>query len=500
MPPSPLHPTSEDADIDNMSSERLRGTSIVWRFAITSLVVFALIGIGIGALRSRDLRARSEASATVRAQLIAESVIAPLLDPADLDGAITGLRYDELSSDVEARATEGAGIERVKIWNRAGIVIFSTDPAQVGGTPEPEEDLLEAFEGEVASEISDLDEAENASERRLAEQLFETYVPVDVRGVTSPGQVDAVIEVYQDYSAIQAEISRLNDTLTISLGIGLLVLYVLLLPLMIGVTRTLRRQNDQLGDLLAREQETVAELRELDRLKSDFAAAASHELRTPLTTIRGYAELLRERLGKAEPDVREAVDVIARQTTHLQRLVGNLLREARLEHGDPETVDEPTSVAVVLEEVRRGFPGAIDRIRLRIEPDLPSVALDPIALHEIAANLADNALKYSAPGSPVDVEAELDDGSLVIRVRDEGQGIPHGDLPRIFDRFTQIDGSSTRAHGGVGLGLHLVRELTRRAGGDVGVESVVGRGTTFTVRIPVAAAAADRRHPEVTTA
>lgn len=499
MPPPPLHPPPEDADIGTMSPERLRGTSIVWRFAVTSLIVFALIGIGIGALRSRDLRARSEAGATVRAQLIAESVIAPLLDPADIHGPLRGVRYQELTSDVEARAMEGAGIERVKIWNRDGTVIFSTDPEQVGGTPELEEDLLEAFEGEVASEISDLDEAENASERRLADQLFETYVPVDVRGVTSPDGVDAVIEVYQDYSAIQTEIDRLNDTLTISLGVGLLVLYVLLLPVMIGVTRTLRRQNEQLGELLAREQETVAELRELDRLKSDFAAAASHELRTPLTTIRGYAELLRERLEAADPDVREAVDAIARQTTHLQRLVGNLLREARLEHGDAEAVDEPTSVPVVLEEVRCGFPGSIDRIRLRIEPDLPSVALDPTALHEIVANLVDNALKYSASGSAVDVDAELDHGSLVIRVRDEGQGIPSGDLPRIFDRFTQIDGSSTRAHGGVGLGLHLVRELTRRAGGDVEVESAVGRGTTFTVRIPVGAAVAERR-PEVTTA
>lgn len=484
----------------NMSPERLRGTSIVWRFAITSLVVFALIGIGIGALRSRDLRARSEAGATVRAQLIAESVVAPLLDPADLDAAIRGVRYDELRSDIESRVIEGAGIQRVKIWNRAGTVIFSTDPAQVGGNPEPEEDLLEAFEGEVASEISDLVGAENASERRLADRLFETYVPVDVAGADATSDVDAVIEVYQDYSAIQGEIDRLNDTLTISLGVGLLVLYVLLLPLMIGVTRTLRRQNEQLGELLAREQGTVAELRELDRLKSDFAAAASHELRTPLTTIRGYAELLRERLPMADPDVREAVDAIARQTTHLQRLVGNLLREARLEHGDAEAIEEATSVALVLEEVRLGFPGGIDRIRLRIEHDLPPVALDPTALHEIVANLVDNALKYSAPGSPVAVDAGIERGSLEIRVRDEGPGIPPDDLPRIFDRFTQIDGSSTRAHGGVGLGLHLVRELTRRAGGDVDVESVVGRGTTFTVRIPVDATTADRRHPEVTTA
>lgn len=502
MPGPPLHPPSEGADIDNMSPERLRGTSIVWRFAITSLLVFALIGIGIGVLRSRDLRARSEESATVRAELIAERVIAPLLEPDDLRGAIVGPRYSELRSEIEELAIEEGGVERVKIWNRAGTVVFSSDPAQVGARPEPEEDLREAFEGEVASEISDLDEAENASERRLAEQLFETYVPVDVAGVEGATEVDAVVEVYQDYSEIQQEIDNLNDTLTITLGIGLLVLYVLLLPLMIGTTRTLRRQNQQLGELLAREQETVAELRELDRLKSDFAAAASHELRTPLTTIRGYAELLRDRLGTADPDTRDAIDTIARQTAHLQRLVGNLLREAQLEHGDAAIEEEPTSVPVVLEEVRRGFPGALERIRLVVEPDLPSVALDAIALHEIVANLVDNALKYSAPGAPVDVDARIEGGELVIRVRDEGQGIPAGDLPRIFDRFTQIDGSSTRAHGGVGLGLHLVRELTRRAGGGVVVESELGSGSTFTVRIPLGPGAPDRdaHRPEVTTA
>jgi K+-sensing histidine kinase KdpD len=99
-------------------------------------------------------------------------------------------------------------------------------------------------------------------------------------------------------------------------------------------------------------------------------------------------------------------------------------------------------------------------------------------------------------------DARIEDGALVIRVRDEGRGIQSGDLPRIFDRFTQIDGSSTRAHGGVGLGLHLVRELTRRAGGDVDVDSELGRGATFTVRIPLGEGAPDRdpSRPEMTTA
>ena len=491
-----------------MPAERLRGTSIVWRFAITSFIVFGLIGVGIAALRAGELRASSEEGAQVRAELIAESVIAPLLGPEDLAGPIRGIRYRDLDRAIHQFAMEDAGVERVKIWNQDGMVVFSNDPEQVGLEPELEDDLLEAFEGEVASEISDLSEAENASERTLADQLFETYVPIDLAGDGGSDEVDAVIEIYQDYSAIQREIDRLNDTLKISLGIGLLALYVLLVPVMVGTTRTLRRQNaqlldqaDQLGVLLAREQETVAELRELDRLKSDFAAAASHELRTPLTTIRGYAEILKQQAPSDDPGTRDAVEAIARQTAHLQRLVGNLLREAQLEHGDPETIAQPTSVAGVIDEVRNGFPGSVDRIHVQVERGLPTLALDPVALHEIVANLVDNALKYSRPGAPVVVDARITDGTLRIRVRDEGAGISPGDLPRIFDRFTQIDQSSTRAHGGVGLGLHLVRELTRRFGGEVEVDSVMDQGTTFTVTIPVPSPVRpDPQQPEMSSA
>jgi C4-dicarboxylate-specific signal transduction histidine kinase len=334
-----------------MPAERLRGTSIVWRFAITSLIVFGLIGVGIAALRAGDLRASSEEAAQVRAELIAGSVIAPLLTPADIAAPIRGTRYAELERAIHEFAILDAGVERVKIWRQDGMVLFSNDPDQVGRAPELEADLREAFEGEVESEISDLSKPENVSERKLADQLFETYVPVNLSGGDGSPQVDTVVEIYQDYSAIQQEIGRLNDTLTISLGVGLLALYVLLVPVMVGTTRTLRRQNatlleqaDQLGVLLEREQETVAELRELDRLKSDFAAAASHELRTPLTTIRGYAEMLKERAHEVDPGTRDAVEAIVRQTAHLQRLVGNLLREAQLEHGDPEITPEPTSV------------------------------------------------------------------------------------------------------------------------------------------------------------
>lgn len=192
-------------------SERLRATSIVWRFAVTSFIVFGLIGVGIGALRAGDLRTRSEEAATVRAELIAESVIAPLLVPEDLRGPIRGVRYQVLDRAIHEFAMDDAGVERVKIWNVDGMVVFSNDREQVGLRPEMEEDLLEAFEGEVASEISDLSEAENVSERALADQLFETYVPVHLPGDGESTEATAVIEVYQDYSAIQLEIDHLND-------------------------------------------------------------------------------------------------------------------------------------------------------------------------------------------------------------------------------------------------------------------------------------------------
>ena len=492
-----VQPALGGADTLEMARERLRGTSIVWRFAVTSLLVFVLIGFVIATTRERDLRARSEEGAAVRAELIAEGVVTPLLRRTDLDAPIRGSRYEQLDRAIHGFAMDHAGIERIKIWALDGTVLFSNDRSQVGLTPEPEEDLLEAFDGEVSSEISNLDEPENVSERRLAEQLFETYVPVRVDGAGDASDVDAVIEVYQDYSSIQDEIDRLDDPLTISLGAGLLALYVLLLPVMVGTTRTLRRQNsqvheqaEQLAVLLAREQETVAELRELDRMKNDFVAAASHELRTPLTTIRGFAELLQSG-PDADERTREAAETIARQTAHLQRLVANLLREARLEHGDEALNEDRASVEEILDDVRRGFPGAADRIAIDVEGAVGSVPVSRVALQEIVANLVDNALKYSAPATTVRVEAAVREGSLILRVRDEGEGISPGDLPRIFDRFVQIDQSSTRAHGGVGLGLHLVRELARRLGGDVAVDSVTGRGSVFTVTIPVVTAGLD---------
>jgi signal transduction histidine kinase len=475
-----------------MPSLKRRGSPvgrIVLRFALSSMLVFALVGLAITFFRARDVRAREERAATSRAELVANGVVAPVLSGMDLSTPMTGSGYDRVSTVAEQVDAYDPGVARIKVWSLDGTVLFSSDPQQVGTQPGIEDDLAKAIDGNVVSDISSLDAPENTSERLLADKLFETYVPVR----SSPGsRVEAVVEIYRDYASIQAEIDRLAGTLTISLAAGLLVLFVLLLPVMVGATRTLRRQNDQLaeqaeqlGTLLEREQETVAELRELDRMKNDFVAAASHELRSPLTSIRGYVHLLRRSAVDPDPTADEAMEAIDRQTSRMIRLVTNLLRGSWIERDSPSTSASTFDVGELVREVTSDFLSERGRIRTDVEPDLGQIRCDRAAIGDVLTNLLDNALKYAPGDTPVTVEAKVSDDVLTVRVRDRGLGIDQGDLPRIFDRFYQSDQSATRAHGGVGLGLHIARGLVEGIHGELGVDSVKGQGSTFWFRVPL---------------
>ncbi len=366
-------------------------------------------------------------------------------------------------------------------------MLFSNNRDEVGTQPALEDDLKEALGGELQSDVSDLTAAENVGERALGNRLFETYVPFRI-GMTGP--VVGVIEVYQDYSVIQAEIDRLTRTLTVSLGIGLLALYAVMLPLMIGITRTLRRQNHQLheqaaqlSDLLEREQDTVAELRALDRMKSDFVAATSHELRTPLTSIRGYVHILRESAIAGDPVAAEALEAIDRQSGRLFRLIANVLRESNLEHEDTGNAVFMFAFKDLVDEVVADFHDGANRIVNEVPADLPHVTADRRRIQDVLVNLIDNALKYSTAPTPVTVGARNDGSTLTFWVKDEGIGIEAGDLPRIFERFYQVDQSATRSHGGVGLGLHIVSGLLATIDGTIDVRSTPGTGSTFTVTV-----------------
>lgn len=233
----------------------------------------------------------------------------------------------------------------------------------------------------------------------------------------------------------------------------------------------------------------VSRLRTLERVRRDFAANASHELRTPVTSIRGYAESLCE-MQISPPEAAHFAEVIARNAAQLQTLIQDLLTLAEIESDreqgrTPPKEDLPVSVLFAAVE-QACLPAARSRrITLRFRtPEGLRVQAVPSLLERALLNLVENAIRYSDPGTTVDVEAERTPDELLLRVRDQGVGIAPEHLERIFERFYRVDRARSRRHGGTGLGLSIVRNAVEAQGGVVTAESQVGVGSVFTIRLP----------------
>lgn len=227
--------------------------------------------------------------------------------------------------------------------------------------------------------------------------------------------------------------------------------------------------------------------RELERLQREFIQNVSHELRTPLGIIRGYSELLEDgELGNLQPEQRQPISIIARRSRMLTKLVDDIIAVLELETRGVKR--EAVNLAQLASQTVGDLQVAARRANLSLTietaQDLLPVSGDPIALRRALDNLLSNALKFTPAGGKVNVRAWQDVDSVKLQVADTGVGIPQDQLGRIFDRFYQVDGSAKRRYGGVGLGLSLVKQIVEAHGGQVTVESQVGVGTTFTIRLP----------------
>ncbi len=233
-------------------------------------------------------------------------------------------------------------------------------------------------------------------------------------------------------------------------------------------------------------------LAEIDRAKTAFFSNASHEFRTPLTLMISPLEELLTRNATSDHLVadRREVEVIHRNSLRLLKLVNTLLDFSRIEAGRIEAVYEPIDLAAYTAELASTFRSAMDRAGLRFTVDCRPL---PVPIHvdrdmweKIVLNLVSNAFKYTFDGEvAVALKLARDETMVELTVRDTGVGIPEHELPRLFERFHRVEGQRGRTQEGTGIGLALVQELVRRHGGSVHGESAIGRGSTFTVSIPL---------------
>ncbi|PYO57083.1 MAG: PAS domain-containing sensor histidine kinase, partial [Candidatus Rokuibacteriota bacterium] len=234
----------------------------------------------------------------------------------------------------------------------------------------------------------------------------------------------------------------------------------------------------------------ITELRRLEQVRTEFVANVSHELRTPLTAIHGYVETL---LGGAleEPEnARRFLEIVHRQTERLGRLIDDLTDLSNIELGKVSLRLAPTRLDEVLDSVLavvlpRAQAGGVT-VGVELPPGLPSVRADHDRLAQILINLVDNAVKYTPGGGAVTIRAsETEQGTVDVSVADTGVGIPSSDLPRITERFYRVDKARSRELGGTGLGLAIVKHLVLAHGGELGIQSEPGRGTTVRFTLPV---------------
>ncbi|MBN2717221.1 MAG: PocR ligand-binding domain-containing protein [Deltaproteobacteria bacterium] len=256
-------------------------------------------------------------------------------------------------------------------------------------------------------------------------------------------------------------------------------------------------------------EELVEERKEFDRRKSNFLAMVSHELRTPLTSIIGYSDMLSEGIaGELAEEQRQFVQTIKSKGDELLKIISSILDFSRIDSGRLSVKMIPCDVSDLIETALKGHRDMARRrglnLTVQVADGLPTMELDPEKIVTSISHLVDNAIKFSTPNGTIQISAQTVDSSemdgaddgigfvllatpdmLEITVSDFGVGIDVDDFEMLFAPFTQADESSTREHGGAGMGLAIVKQYVEAHGGRVNVQSVKGEGSNFTIRIPL---------------
>ncbi|MEZ5336372.1 MAG: GAF domain-containing sensor histidine kinase [Methanolobus sp.] len=252
----------------------------------------------------------------------------------------------------------------------------------------------------------------------------------------------------------------------------------------------LARANEELSKANIELSAANEELKSLDRMKDDFLSNVSHEFKTPLTSIQGYSQLISdETLGEVNEHQKKAVDTVIRNSERLRRLVDSLLYLSRAQSGKLSYSFMPVEIEDVIDnsiqDLALQAEGKHIELVKDIEGKLPVITADRDKMMDVFVNLIDNAVKFTPDGGKVTVSAHASEDSIYVNVEDTGIGIPEEKIPKLFQRFYQVDSSVKRRYGGTGLGLYICKKIVEDHKGDIHVTSEEGKGTVMHVRLPL---------------
>ena len=295
------------------------------------------------------------------------------------------------------------------------------------------------------------------------------------------GVLDLESMNYDNYKRFQKSLNILINQIGISLENAMLYQ---------EINNFNEKLQDEIEIATQKLREQNIELKKVDKMKSEFVSNVSHELRTPLTSILGYAKILiNERQGELAPEQKDSLKIIIEESDRLSRLINDVLDLAKLETGEisykVETVDIVDIATRTLNTVMMIAQEKNIKLKFTLGKNVPVISSNRDLLKQVFLNLLNNAIKFTAVNGKVEVKIKKKKNFVELRVKDNGCGIPEDAIPRLFDKFYQVDASMTRKHGGTGLGLPIVKHIIDLHKGTIEVKSIINKGSEFIIELPI---------------